>query len=164
MAANGLTTYSQSRENSVVLRKDDITLSEYVLKRNGEPLGAKGSLLKNLENSLGAESNVLFWKYWNPIWGFYLSKYIYLPLNRYLPKSIASMVTFGASGALHDLAIGLLGLGWQNFLTIWFVMMGVFMNISKSLDISYSRFGFFIRVVINISSIATCFFLTTFLT
>ncbi len=36
--------------------------------------------------------------------------------------------------------------------------------ISKSLDISYSRFGFFIRVVINISSIATCFFLTTFLT
>jgi len=45
-----------------------MTLSKYVLKRNGVPLGAKGSLLKNLENSFGAESNVLFWKYWNPIW------------------------------------------------------------------------------------------------
>ena len=141
-----------------------MTLSEYVLKRNGIPLGAKGSLLKNLENSFGAENNVLFWKYWNPIWGFYLSKYIYLPLNRYLPKSISSIVTFGASGALHDLAIGLLGLGWQNFLTIWFVMMGVFMNISKSLDISYSKFGFFIRAVINISSITICLFLAILFT
>tara|TARA_B110000902_G_scaffold169684_1_gene193265 strand:+ start:471 stop:896 length:426 start_codon:yes stop_codon:yes gene_type:complete len=141
-----------------------MTLSEYVLKRNGIPLGAKGSLLKNLQNSFGAENNVLFWKCWNPIWGFYLSKYIYLPLNRYLPKLISSIVTFGTSGALHDLAMGLLGLGWQNFLTIWFVMMGVFMNISKSLDISYNSFGFFIRAVINISSIASCFFLAKLFT
>ena len=136
-----------------------MTLSDYVLKRNGIPLGAHGSLLKNLQNSFGAGSNVLFWKYWNPIWGFYLSKYIYLPLNRYLSKTISSIVTFGVSGALHDLAMGLLGLGWQNFLTIWFVMMGVFMNISKYLDISYSSFGLFIRAVINISSIAGCFLL-----
>ena len=140
-----------------------MTLSEYVLKRNGIPLGAKGSLLKNLQNSLGASSNVLFWKYWNPIWGFYLLKYIYLPLNRYLPKAISSTVTFGASGALHDLAIGLLGLGWQSFLTIWFVVMGVFMNISKSLDICYRKFGFAIRAVINISSLAVCFFLAKLL-
>ena len=136
-----------------------MTLSEYVLKRNGIPLGAQGSLLKNLQNSFGAESNVLFWKYWNPIWGFYLSKYIYLPLNRHLSKSMSSIVTFGVSGALHDLAIGLLGLGWQYFLTVWFVMMGAFMNISKSLNIRYGSFGFSSRAVINISSIASCFFL-----
>ncbi|MDB2484889.1 acyltransferase [Gammaproteobacteria bacterium] len=136
-----------------------MTLSEYVLKRNGIPLGSQGSLLQNLENSFGAESNVLFWKYWNPIWGFYLSKYIYLPLNRHLSKSMSSIVTFGVSGALHDLAIGLLGLGWQYFLTVWFVMMGAFMNISKSLNIRYGSFGFSSRAVINISSIASCFFL-----
>ena len=141
-----------------------MTLSEYVLKRNGIPLGAQGSLLKNLQNSFGAGSNVLFWKYWNPIWGFYLFKYIYLPLNRYLPKSISSIVTFGASGALHDLAMSLLGLESQNFFTIWFVMMGVFMNISKFLDISYRSFGFFIRAAINISSIASCLFLAKLVT
>jgi D-alanyl-lipoteichoic acid acyltransferase DltB (MBOAT superfamily) len=141
-----------------------MTLSEYVLKRNGVPLGAKASLLKNLQNSVGAENNIFFWKYWNPIWGFYLSKYIYFPLNGYLPKTISSIVTFGISGAFHDLAIGLLGLGWQNFFTIWFVMMGVFMNISKFLNISYSGFSFFIRAVINISSIAICFFLATLVT
>jgi len=137
-----------------------MTLSEYVLKRNGISMRANGSLLKNLENWFGAESNVLFWKYWNPIWGFYLSKYIYLPLNRHLPKSLSSIVTFGASGALHDLAIGLLGLGWQNFLTVWFVTMGAFMSISRSLDIRYGSFGFFSRAVINISSLASCFFLS----
>jgi hypothetical protein len=93
-----------------------------------------------------------------------LSKYIYLPLNRYLSKTISSIVTFGVSGALHDLAMGLLGLGWQNFLTIWFVMMGVFMNISKYLDISYSSFGLFIKAVINISSIASCFLLAKLFT
>tara|TARA_Y100000385_G_scaffold222957_1_gene232989 strand:+ start:81 stop:506 length:426 start_codon:yes stop_codon:yes gene_type:complete len=136
-----------------------MTLSEYVLRRNGIPLSGQGSLLQNLENSFGAESNVLFWKYWNPIWGFYLSKYIYLPRNRHLSKPVSSIVTFGVSGALHDLAIGLLGLGWQNFLTIWFVIMGAFMSISKSLDIRYGSFGFFSRAVINIPSIAGCFFL-----
>ena len=139
-------------------------LSEYVLKRNGVPLGAKASLAKNLQNSFGAQSNTLFWKHWNPIWGFYLSKYIYFPLNRYLPKSVSSIVTFGVSGALHDLAIGLLGLGWQNFLTIWFVIMGSFMGISKTLNISYSKFGFFTRAAINTASIAICFFLASLIT
>ena len=75
-----------------------LTLSEYVLKRNGVPLGSKGSLVKNLKNSFGAESNAKFWKYWNPIWGFYLSKFIYLPLKKYLPQSVAALVAFGVSG------------------------------------------------------------------
>lgn len=140
-----------------------MTLSEYVLKRNGVPLGAKESLLKNFENSFGAENNTLFWKHWNPIWGFYLSKYIYLPLNRYLPKSISSAVTFAVSGALHDLAIGLLGYGWQSFMIIWFLMMAIFMSISEFLGITYSTFGFYMRAIINITSIASCFVLATLL-
>jgi D-alanyl-lipoteichoic acid acyltransferase DltB (MBOAT superfamily) len=141
-----------------------MTLAEYILKRNGVPLGASGSLLKNLENAFGADSNASFWKYWNPIWGFYLAKYIYRPLNRYLPTTVSSIATFAVSGALHDLALGLMGLGWGNFLTIWFIVMGVYMNLSKFLDLHYTQFSFFIRAVINTSSIAFCFFLATLLT
>ena len=138
-----------------------MTLAEYVLKRNGVPLGASGSLLKNLENAFGADSNASFWKYWNPIWGFYLAKYIYRPLNRYLPTTVSSIATFAVSGALHDLALGLLGLGWGKFLTIWFIVMGAYMNLSKFLNLHYTQFSFFIRAVINTSSIAFCFFLAT---
>jgi len=36
---------------------------------------------------------------------------------------------------LHDLAIGLLRLGWEEFLTMRFAMMGVLMNIPKYLGI-----------------------------
>ena len=70
-----------------------LTLSEYVFKRNGVALGSKGSLvknLKNLKNSFGAKSNADFWKHWNPIWGFYLSKFIYLPLKNICPNQLLS--------------------------------------------------------------------------
>jgi len=141
-----------------------LTLSEYVFKRNGVTLGSKGSLVKNLKNSFGAESNVDFWKHWNPIWGFYLSKFIYLPLKNICPQSIAVLAVlaaFAVSGSLHDLAIGIVGQGWQNFFTIWFLIMGLFLNASKSLDINYSKFRFTVRVIINTSSIVFCFILTT---
>ena len=54
------------------------SLAEYVKYRNGVSLGAKGSLVNMLKNSFGAGSFRQFWKYWNPIWGYYLFKYIYL--------------------------------------------------------------------------------------
>lgn len=45
------------------------TLSEYVERRNGVPLGARGSLANMLRRSLGARSFAGFWRYWSPIWG-----------------------------------------------------------------------------------------------
>ena len=135
-------------------------LSEYVLKRNGVPLGSKGSLVRTFYHSFGAKSNAKFWKHWNPIWGFHLSQFIYLPLKKYLAQSVAALVAFAVSGALHDLAIGIAGQGWQTFFTIWFLIMGLFLNASKSLGINYGRFGFVFRVIINTSSIVFCFILT----
>lgn len=135
-----------------------MTLSEYVIKRNGMPLGAKGSLSKNLKNAFGASSNVAFWKYWNPVWGYYLARFIYLPLNRFLPASLAALLTFTASGAIHDFAIGVLGFGWQHFLTQWFFVMGAFFVVSKRLDIRYDKFSFPVRAIINTASIGACFF------
>lgn len=138
-----------------------MTLSEYVIKRNGMPLGAKGSLSTNLKNAFGASSNVAFWKYWNPVWGYYLARFIYLPLHRFLPASLAALLTFTASGAIHDFAIGVLGYGWQHFLTLWFFVMGLFHVGSNTLRVKYGHLNFPLRLAINVSSLAFCFFVAS---
>lgn len=136
-----------------------LTLREYVLKRNGVPLGARGSLVRSFRHSFGADSNAGFWKYWNPVWGFYLAKFVYLPLKKQVHWSVATLAAFAVSGALHDLAIGLAGKNMQGFFTTWFLVMGLFLVVSKRARIQYGSFGFTTRVFINASSIAFCFFL-----
>jgi len=137
-----------------------MTLGEYVLMRNGVPLGAKGSLPNNLRNSLGAGSNADFWRHWNPIWGYYLAKLVYLPLNRLVPQWVSTLAAFAVSGALHDLAVGLLGIAWQGFFTGWFLVMGMFLVFSKAFDISYAELSLWQRVAVNVSSPALCFGIT----
>ena len=85
-------------------RKRDLTLSEYVRRRNGVAMGAPGSLSNMLARSLGAGSFGEFWRYWNPIWGYGLGKYVFAPLKKALPPALALVATFVVSGALHDLA------------------------------------------------------------
>ncbi len=128
-----------------------MTLSEYVLKRNGMPLGSQGSLFKYLEKLILVLKECAVWKY-GTSFRFYLSKNIYLPLNRHLSKSMSSIVTFGVSGALHDLAIGFVGRDGKNFLMIWFDL-GFYEHLKIS-EIRYGSFSFFSKAIINISSIA----------
>jgi hypothetical protein len=133
-----------------------LNLSDYILKRNGVPIGHNRSLWNNLNRSLGASTNADFWRHWNPIWGYYLGKGVYVPLQRWVPKSVSLLVAFAISGALHDLAIGLVK-NWQCFFTIWFILMGIFLLLSKKLQISYSEFPFYTRMGINILSLSACF-------
>lgn len=85
-----------------------ISLAQYVKKRNGLPLGASGSMRNMLTRSLGAGSFHLFWRYWNPIWGYYLSRNIMRPLTQLVPIWFAIMITFAVSGGLHDIAVSLI--------------------------------------------------------
>jgi hypothetical protein len=57
----------------------NLTLSQYVHRRNGVPLGDAKSLPNMLHRSFGAASFAAFWQYWNPIWGYGLGKYVYTP-------------------------------------------------------------------------------------
>lgn len=127
------------------------------MKRNGVPLGANDSLRRNLSKAFGACSPSHFWKHWNPIWGYYLAGYVYLPLRRYLPQPLATLVTFCASGVLHDLAIGLLGQGWQGFISLWFFCMGLFLVVSQAVRLDYGKYPFIIRVGINLVHLLACF-------
>jgi len=137
-----------------------ITLSEYVKKRNGVALGASGSLTNMLKRSLGASSFYLFWQYWNPIWGYYLSRKIMKPLSQILPTWLAIILTFAVSGALHDLAITLVKWKLTFFFTPWFSIMSIVVLATKKFGISYREHHWLIRASINISLIALCFVLT----
>ncbi len=137
-----------------------ITLAEYVKKRNGVSLGASGSMTNMLKRSLGASSFYLFWQYWNPIWGYYLSRKIMKPLSQFLPLWLAIIFTFAVSGALHDLAITLVKLKFTFLFTPWFTLMSFIVLATKKFGISYSEHHWLIRASINISLVAVCLVLT----
>ena len=137
-----------------------ITLSEYVKKRNGIALGASGSMNNSLKRSLGAGSFYLFWQYWNPIWGYYLSRNVMKPLARLLPTWLATVMTFAVSGGLHDLAVILFKWKLTFFFTPWFVLMSILVLFTKRFGISYHKYRWIIRASLNIAFIAACLALT----
>jgi len=143
-----------------------ISLAAYVKKRNGLPLGADGSLKAMLIRSLGAESFYVFWQYWNPIWGFYLSRNIMRPLNKIFPVGISILLTFAVSGALHDLAVTLFKWRITFFFTPWFTLMGAMVLLSKSFDITYKTNKWLYRMFCNLLfiliSFAITFYIVTF--
>ena len=134
-----------------------LSLGAYVKKRNGVPLGSNESLKNMLVNSLGAGTFAGFWRYWNPIWSYYLSRYIMRPLGTILPHWLAIIFTFAISGLLHDLAISLIKLKPIVFITPWFVLMGMVVVIFERLSVSYRGQVFFIRAFINVSIIGCCY-------
>ncbi|MCE9678640.1 acyltransferase [Shewanella sp. AS1] len=140
-----------------------ITLSAYVKKRNGVALGAPESMRNMLSRSLGAGSFHQFWEYWNPIWGYYLARLVMRPCLRVLPFSLALIMTFAVSGALHDLAVTLVKVRVTLFFTPWFTLMGLCVLASKRLPLSYGRRPWLMRAMINLSIICACLLLTQML-
>ena len=141
-------------------RSKKLTLSEYVKRRNGVPLGAPGSLQNMLVRSLGAGTFAKFWQYWNPIWGYVLGRYVYAPLNRFLPASASLILTFTISGAIHDVATMLVRGAPAFLFTPWFSLMGIVVVLGRLLKLDYSAHPFLIRVAINLSLVVTCLMLT----
>jgi len=137
-----------------------ISLSEYVKRRNGVALGASGSMSNMLKHSLGASSFFVFWQYWNPIWGYYLSRKIMKPLSKLLPLWLAVILTFAVSGALHDLAITMAKWKLTFLFTPWFILMSFIVLATKKFSISYDKYHWLIRASINITLIALCLLLT----
>ncbi|GIU54166.1 hypothetical protein TUM4249_38070 [Shewanella sp. KT0246] len=124
------------------------------------PLGANGSLQAMLKRSFGAESFYVFWQYWNPIWGFYLSRYVMRPLNTVFPIWFSILLTFAVSGALHDIAVTIIKWQVTFFFTPWFILMGIIVFISKLYNISYRRHSWLIRMLFNLFLIVFSFSLT----
>lgn len=142
--------------------QNTLSLSQYVKRRNGVPIGANRSMRNMLSRSLGARSFPEFWYYWNPIWGYYLSRNVMRPLCSFVPVWLAVFITFLVSGALHDLAVSLVKWKTVLFFTPWFGLMGALVIASKKYSISYGDFSWLVRVAINLFIICVTLGLTYF--
>lgn len=140
-----------------------MTLSDYVKKRNGVPFGHPRSLRNNLERSLGAKNFPAFWMYWNPIFGYYLGIKIFRPLKKRLPDGISLILTFIFCGFIHDLVTTLLRGKVSLFFSVWFLLMGVIVVISKQTNYNLSNTGWFFRAFTNLMIIGLCFLTTNYL-
>ena len=136
-----------------------MNLSDYIKKRNGVPLGANNSLRNMIFRSLGAGKFSTFWKYWNPIWSFYLGKFVFKPIKTILPPSLSLILTFGFCGLLHDAVIMLIRWKFTLLFTPWFLIMGLWVIISNFTKLDYSMYRWINRAIINILIIGSCFIL-----
>ena len=143
--------------------KSTLSLAQYVKKRNGVPLEASGSMRNMLFRAFGARSFQVFWRHWNPIWGYYLSRDIMRPLANFLPISLATLTTFLFSGALHDIAVSIIKWKIILFFTPWFGLMGLIVIFSKWAGISYGQVRWPVRVLTNASFIFVSLGVTYFL-
>lgn len=137
-----------------------LSLSAYVKRRTGVKLGHPDSLKNMLVRSLGANSFALFWHYWNPIWSYYLAKFIQKPCSRIIPPPLALIITFFISGALHDIAVSLVKFTPIFFFTPWFILMAIAVIIVNRLNINYAKLTWGFRALINSSFIGMSFLLT----
>ena len=142
--------------NSTRNKKRRLTLAQYVRRRNGVPIGSSGSLRNMLYRSLGADTFAEFWRYWNPVWGYYLGRYVHAPLKRWLPPAISLVTTFAVSGALHDAAASAVTGRTVFILTPWFLIMGVGVVLGQALHVNYSNFIWPVRALINTSYMGIC--------
>jgi len=134
-----------------------ISLKDYVKKRNGVALGHSNSLAKMLKRSLTARSFDLFWVYWNPIWNYYLNRYVYKSLNELTHQFIAILLTFVFSGFIHDLVGVFIYKKTILFFTLWFMTMGSVVAVFKHKKIKYASRSTAIICFINTSIVLTSF-------
>lgn len=120
------------------------------------PLGHGDSLRNMLNRSLGAGKFSIFWHYWNPIWGYYLGKYIFKPFKVIFPPALSLIITFVVCGFIHDLVIMLLKREFTLLLTPWFIFMGLSVVLGDYLKIDYSKFPWIVRAAINVLIISVC--------
>ena len=149
-----LESFSKANLGTAIHKK--LTLSEYVRRRNGVPLGAPGSLRNMLRRSFGARSFAGFWQHWNPIFGYYLGKYVFVPLKRISPPSVALVLTFVVTGIVHDVVTMAIRQDVAFLFTPWFLFLGIGVVLSKvtGMDIGVSPWG--LRAALHSTYLGAC--------
>ncbi len=137
-------------------REGVVTLAEYVHRRNGVPLGSAGSLRNMLARSFGASSFANFWRYWNPIFGYALARYVHSALQRLLPPALAVVATFAVCGAVHDLVTTLVRGSPAVVFTPWFVCLAVGALAGSAGRMNLEKLPWSFRAAINSGYLLVC--------
>lgn len=141
-----------------------MTLSEYVKKRNGVSIGNPKSLRYNLYKSFGAVNFSIFWNFWNPIFGYYLGKFIFKPLKSIFPIPISLIFTFLFCGLIHDMVTLIFKGSTSSLFSVWFLIMSLAVLITRHLKQDHSKQKWVIRASVNLSIIIFCFLLSLYFT
>lgn len=113
-----------------------------------------------LHRSLGAGSFDGFWRYWNPVFGYYLGRYVDSPLRRVLPRSAALVLTFIGCGALHDLVTMAVKGSVTFFFTPWFFLLGIGVVLGRWFGMDTSNRPWAVRAAINLAYVGACLAMT----
>lgn len=134
-----------------------LSLAHYVRRRNGVALGTPGALTNMLRRSLGANSITQFWQFWNPVFGYYLGRYVFRPARSIgLSYSWATLITFCVSGAIHDLATGLVRQQFVFVCTPWFMLMGIGLLISRSMNMNLKSMRWGSKAMVHLTYVSVC--------
>jgi hypothetical protein len=131
------------------------TREEFVRRRLG-PGNDLERLKRMFRRSFGAGSFGGFWRYWNPVYSYYLDVFTYRPLCKVFPRPLAVVATFACSGfLLHDLPFwwGIAALRTRSipvpFVALWFALMAVLALVEARLGLQHAALPFRARVAIN---------------
>jgi len=109
-----------------------------------------------LHRSLGASSFARFWRFWNPIWGYYLGRYFYRPLDLWQPQPLALLLTFVISGALHDLATMAVRGSVTFLFTPWFFFLAVGVLVGEALRMDLTVRPWWVRAATHLTYLGVC--------
>jgi hypothetical protein len=128
---------------------DRISYREYEQRRLGAASTEWAKIKVMLRRSLGSDSFAGFWRYWNPLFSYYLSYRCYRPLVRFLPRSLAVILTFAVSGAIHDFFASLVLWEVSVFFTSLFAVFGMVIVFEEGLGLHFRWASFWLRCCIN---------------
>ena len=139
-----------------------VSLRAFVKRRNGVPLGGKHALPMMLKRSLGAPNFAGFWHYWNPIWGYYLSRFVMRPLRRYCQQKWQYSSRL-QSVVHYTMWLFLIKQQWIVIITPWFSVMGLFVIVLTRMKVNYPNLPIVARGLVNVSWLAICYWVTMLL-
>jgi MBOAT, membrane-bound O-acyltransferase family len=142
------------------MTRTELSLNAYIEQRLGHT--PREQLINFLAKPFGAVSFAEFWRYWNPVFSYYLRYAVYLPLRPYLPRPLAVWLTFCACGFVHGL-IALI-LAWLNgqraqilLAVIFFALLGLVVIVTEAARVRFTRIPLVCRWIIHGATIVLCY-------
>ena len=139
------------------------TYRQYERRKLGGHTDSAAGILHMVRRSVLASSFAGFWRNWNPLFSYYLLYYSYRPLQRQLRRSLAVMVTYLLSGAVHDLAASALLRRFVFLFTPTFGLFALWVILEAGLGVSLKNLPPRIRPLYHLGLIAGSFFLVSLL-
>lgn len=138
-----------------------MTLGRYINKRLDGVQGELPQLAHMMKKSFSASNFRTFWFYWNPIYSYILTYYVYKPLKNIMSQGMARSLTFIVNGLFHDLVVSLVIGSVFYGVTLLFSIYMVILSIEEKLNLNISKL--WVRVFYNLTLFLVPFFLTMYL-